>query len=90
MRIYLFSVLLWSSFITIEVQASLNNEFVYSQKLGTHIDTVISKTKGLRHSTKTPEGYSFVFGGYLNGAPKIFSKTLYVFKDDYLIFIIFH
>ena len=87
MRIYFYSVLLWSSFISIEAHASLNNEFVYSQKLGTHIDTVISKTSGLRHSAKTPEGYSFVFGGYLNGAPKIFSKTLYVFKDDHLILI---
>ena len=74
-------------FFSIDIAASLNNQFVYSQKLGTHIETVTSKTKGLRTATKTPEGYTFVFGGYLNGAPKIFSTTLYVFKDDRLIFI---
>jgi hypothetical protein len=74
-------------FLSIDVAASLNNQFVYSQKLGTHIETVTSKTKGLRSSIKTPEGYTFIFGGYLNGAPKIFSRTLYVFKNDRLIFI---
>ena len=74
-------------FFSIDIAASLNNQFVYSQKLGTHIETVTSKTKGLRTATKTPEGYTFVFGGYLNGAPKIFSTTLYVFKDDLQIFI---
>jgi hypothetical protein len=74
-------------FLSADSDASLNNQFVYSQKLGTHIETVTSKTKGLRVATKTPEGYTFIFGGYLNGAPKIFSTTLYVFKDDRLIFI---
>jgi hypothetical protein len=74
-------------FLSIDIAASLNNQFVYSQKLGTHIETVMSKTRVLKTSIKTPEGYTFIFGGYLNGAPKIFSTTLYVFKDDRLIFI---
>ena len=74
-------------FLSADAAASLNNQFVYSQKLGTHIETVTSKTKGLRVAKKTPEGYTFIFGGYLNGAPKIFSRTLYIFKDDRLIFI---
>lgn len=75
------------SFLCLNLSASLNSKFVYSQKLGSHIETVISKTKGLRQVKKTQAGYSFVFGGYLNGAPKIFTDTLYVFKNDRLIFI---
>ena len=87
MNNYLCCFFLGCLFFAVNVGASLNSEFVFSQKLGTHIETVISKTKRLRHSVKTPEGLSFVFGGYLNGAPKIFSRTLYIFKDDRLIFI---
>jgi hypothetical protein len=74
-------------FLSLDLFASLNSKFVYSQKLGSHIETVISKTKGLRQVKKTQAGYSFVFGGYLNGAPKIFTNTLYIFKEDRLIFI---
>ena len=86
MRDYLWSILL-CVFFSLDIAASLNNPFVYSQKLGTHVETVTSKTGYLSTATKTPEGYTFLFGGYLNGAPKIFSRTLYVFRDDQLIFI---
>lgn len=73
-------------FLSANIHASLNSKFVYSQKLGSHIETVLGKTK-LKSSYKTPDGYTFAFGGYINGSHKIFKRSLFVFKDDYLVML---